>query len=166
MNIEQKVLKRASKYQFWHFELTGHGFANCSSNARKKNVLCSLQAWLTTPDSHDSKHIKERPLCQCYHKAVAAIARLYKNYLRQPSGWYSGALVAFWPAAVVKTKRKRSGNIQLDPLLQLCPILLSSAGNWLDWSWRKVTNLVVPTVSNVIVSLKSRGISLSTSNPA
>jgi len=47
---------------------------------------------------------------------------------------------------VVKTRRKRSAKVQLDPLLQKCPILVTSVGNWLDWSWRKVTDLVVPTV--------------------
>ena len=41
------------------------------------------------------------------------------SHLRHPSGWYSGALVVFWPAVI----DIRSPSIQIDSLLQLRPIL-------------------------------------------
>ena len=41
------------------------------------------------------------------------------THLRHPSGWYSGALVVFWPA-VIDT---RSPSIQSDSVLKLRPIL-------------------------------------------
>ena len=79
-----------------------------------------------------------------------AVGRPQENYLRQPSGWYSGALVVFWPA-VVEMRSKRSVNIQRSfSFLQLCPIL-ATAGNWLDWSWRKVSEILL--VPSALVSL-------------
>ena len=55
-------------------------------------------------------------------------------HLRHPSGWYSLALVVFWPTEV-EIRRSKSPKIQPDPLLQLRPILAMSLANWL----RKVT---------------------------
>ena len=121
-------------FKKYHKELTHGGFTNSSSDTGEKCVLCRLQARLATP-GRELVSFANMSLSQstCKKQIATANSKLLVylrsdqtlrpsraiTHLRHPSGWYSGALVVFWPA-VIDT---RSPSIQSDSVLKLRPIL-------------------------------------------
>ena len=114
-----------------HKVLTHGGFTNSSSDTGEKCVLCRLQARLATP-GRELVSFANMPFSMNLQKANSNCKLLVYlrsdqtlrpsraiSHLRHPSGWYSGALVVFWPAVI----DIRSPSIQSDSLLQLRPIL-------------------------------------------